>query len=65
MKIRGTAAEYIVDKKDRKKAVLLSLPHYEKLTEDLHDLAAMAERTKEKSVPLAKVMGRLKKNGGL
>ena len=65
MKTRETAAEYIVDKKGHKKAVLLSLPHYEKLMEDLHDLAAVAERKKEKAIPLRKVLGRLKKNGRL
>jgi len=36
----------------QKTGVLLSLKRYQRLMEDLHDLAVVAERRKEKSVSL-------------
>ena len=65
MIIREPAAEYIVDKKGHKKGVLLSIGQYEQLMEDLHDLAAIAERKNERSIPLIKIIKRTKKNGRL
>ena len=56
-------AQYVVDDKGRKTGVLLSLKQYEKLMEDLHDLAAIAERKNEKPIPLAELKRRLKKDG--
>jgi hypothetical protein len=40
-------AQYVVDDKGRKTAVLLSVKQYKKLLEDLHDLAVIAERKNE------------------
>jgi hypothetical protein len=45
-------AQYIVDAKGRKTGALLSLKQYEKLLEDLHDLAVVAEPKREKPLPL-------------
>lgn len=56
-------AQYVVDDKGRKTAVLLSLRQYQKLLEDLHDLAVIAERKNEKPIPLAEMKRRLKKDG--
>ncbi len=56
-------AQYIVDAKGRKTGVLLSLKEYEKLLEDLHDLAVIAERKREKPIPLEQMKRRLKKDG--
>lgn len=56
-------AQYIVDDKGRKKGVLLSVKHYEKLLEDLHDLGVVAERKNEKPIPLEEMKRRLKKDG--
>jgi len=39
--------QYVVDAEGRKLAVVLSLEQYEKLMEDLHDLAVVAERRDE------------------
>jgi len=36
--------QFLVDAKGRKTGVLLTLRRYEKLMEDLHDLAVVAER---------------------
>jgi PHD/YefM family antitoxin component YafN of YafNO toxin-antitoxin module len=37
-------AQYVIDDKGKQTAVLLSLKEYQKLIEDLHDLAVVAER---------------------
>ena len=36
--------QYVVDAKGKKLSVILSLERYERLMEDLHDLAVVAER---------------------
>ena len=56
-------AQYVVDEKGRKTGVLLSLEQYEKLLEDLHDLAVVAERKSEKPISLTEMKRRLKKDG--
>ena len=43
-------------------AVLLSLEHYEKLMEDLHDLAVVAERREEEAISLQELKRRLQKS---
>jgi PHD/YefM family antitoxin component YafN of YafNO toxin-antitoxin module len=48
MKIHEYDVQYIVDKKGHKKGILLTIEQYEKLMEDLHDLAVIAQRSKEK-----------------
>jgi len=58
-----TRARFIVDEKGRKTGVLLSLARYEKLMEDLHDLAAVAERRAEKPIALEELKRRLKQDG--
>jgi len=65
MRVHEPAAEYIVDKKGQKKGVLLSIEHYERLLEDLHDLSAVARRKNEGSIPLEEMKRRLKKHGRL
>lgn len=56
-------AQYVIDEKGKKTAVLLSLSDYEKLIEDLHDLAVVAQRKEEKPISLAELKRRLKKDG--
>jgi PHD/YefM family antitoxin component YafN of YafNO toxin-antitoxin module len=56
-------AQYVVDEKGRKTGVLLSVKQYEKLLEDLHDLAVVAERKREKTIPIEDMKRRLKKDG--
>jgi len=51
--------QFVVDAKGRKKAVLLSFDQYQKLLEDLHDLAVVAERREEKSISLSELKQRL------
>jgi PHD/YefM family antitoxin component YafN of YafNO toxin-antitoxin module len=55
--------QYVVDSKGRKTGVLLSLKRYERLLEDLHDLAVVAERRDEEPISLDELKKRLKKDG--
>ena len=56
---------FIVDAKGKKTGVLLSIKRYQKLMEDLHDLAVVAERRTEKPITAEELRKRLKKNGFL
>jgi PHD/YefM family antitoxin component YafN of YafNO toxin-antitoxin module len=55
--------QYVVDPNGKKTAVILSLKRYQELMEDLHDLAVVAERRKERTVSLDEMKRRLKKDG--
>jgi hypothetical protein len=47
--------------KAKKNGVILSLKRYQKLIEDLHDLAVIAERRSEEPIPLDEMKRWLKK----
>ncbi len=47
----------------RKKGVVLSIRRYQRLMEDLHDLAAVAERRDEPTISFEDMMRRLKRSG--
>ncbi len=55
--------QYIVDSRGRKKAVILPIKRYRQILEDLEDLAAMAERDGEPTVPWEEVKKRLRADG--
>lgn len=57
--------QFVVDAKGKKTGVILSLRKYQKLMEDLHDLAIVAERRSEESISLEEMQRRLRKNGKL
>lgn len=50
---------YVIDEKGQRVAVILPLKEYEKLQEDLHDLAVAAERRDEETISLAGLKKRL------
>lgn len=52
------AAEYVV-KNGKRTAVILPLAEYEALLEDLDDMAVIASRKDEPTIPLARVKRRL------
>jgi hypothetical protein len=54
---------YVDDEKEERKAVILPIEEHEKLNEDLHDLAVIAERKDEQTVPLDETIENLKKQG--
>jgi len=58
-------AQFVIDKKGQKTAAILPIKKYEKLMEDLHDLAIVAERKGEPTISLNKLKQALKKNGRL
>jgi len=55
--------QYVVDIKGKKLSVILSLERYERLMEDLHDLAVVAERRNEQPISFEEMKRRLKKDG--
>ena len=57
--------KFILDKKGKKKGVVLSLRRYRRLMEDLHDLAVVAERRREKPISFAELNRRLRQDGAL
>ena len=58
-----TQERYIVDETGTKSAVVLPIADYEELLEDLHDLAVIADRRDEPTVPLDELKARLKNDG--
>ena len=52
-------AQFVVNAQGRKTGVLLSLKQYQKLLEDLHDVAVIAERRDEEPIPLEEMQRRL------
>ena len=57
------AVQYLTDKDGNKTAVVLPLPDYEKLLEDLDDLAAIAERRNDELIPHEQFKAGLKQDG--
>jgi hypothetical protein len=54
---------FVIDKKGQKTAAILPIKQYEKLIEDIHDLAVVAERRDEPTIHFNKLKESLKKNG--
>ena len=57
--------QFVVDATGKKTGVILPLKRYQKLMEDLHDLAVVAERRAEEPITLEEMKRRLKKDGVL
>jgi len=55
--------QFLTNKKGRKTAVVLPINDYEKLLEDLDDLAVIAERRDEETIPHTEFKKGLKRNG--
>jgi hypothetical protein len=58
-------AQFVVNAQGKKTGVLLSLKQYQKLLEDLHDLAVIAERRDEEPISLEEMQWRLQHDGGV
>jgi DNA-binding MarR family transcriptional regulator len=52
----------VVDEKGERRAVIMPTEEHEKLIEDLHDLAVIAEQKDESTFPLDEIVEKLKKN---
>ncbi len=57
--------QFVKDKNGRKTAVILPIEEFNELLEDLSDLAAIAERRDEPTVPHGQAVAELKKDGCL
>jgi hypothetical protein len=55
--------QYLVDAAGKKTGVILPLKQYERLIEDLHDLAVVAERRNEDAISLEELKQRLEEDG--
>ena len=58
-------AQFVTDQKGEKTSVILPIAEYEALLEDLEDLAVVAERADEPTIPFDQVVANLKKDGFL
>jgi hypothetical protein len=59
----ATKVQFITDSKGEKTAAVLPLAEYEKLLEDLDDLATIADRRDEPTIPHEEFKRKLKRNG--
>ena len=57
--------QYLTDEHGDRTAVVLPISDYEKLLEDLDDLAVVAERRDETVIPHAEVLADLQRDGTL
>jgi hypothetical protein len=55
----STNARFVTDEKGEKTSVILPIAEYEALLEDLADLAVVAERANEPTVPFDQVIANL------
>jgi PHD/YefM family antitoxin component YafN of YafNO toxin-antitoxin module len=55
--------QFVVDEKGNRTGVLLPVEDYEKLLEDLHDLAVVAERREEATLTMDEIKERLSGDG--
>ncbi len=55
--------QYLTDERGERTAVLLSIAAYQKLLEDLDDLAVVAERRAEPTIPHDQFVSELKRDG--
>jgi hypothetical protein len=55
--------QYVVNDHARKTAVILPAKVYDKMLQDIHDLAIVAERRREGTISLADMKKRMKKSG--
>ena len=62
---RRSEERFITDAGGKKVGVILGYDEYQELIEDLHDLAVIAERRDEKSIPFDEFVTKLRQDGRL
>ena len=55
--------QFVVDREGKRQAVIIPLQEYQRLMEDLHDLAVVAERRDEETISLEEMKRRLRDDG--
>ncbi len=63
IKLEDLHPQYITKETGEKTAVVLPISEFEELLEDIEDLAMMAERREEPTIPHEQVIAELKKDG--
>ena len=58
--MRARREQFVVDERGKRQSVILSVSHYHRMLEDLHDLAVVAERRNEAAISLAEMKRRLR-----
>jgi hypothetical protein len=61
--MREFQEQYIVNEKGQKTAVILKIEEFEELLADLHDIAVIAERRDEATIPFEELKSKLKADG--
>ena len=59
----STAVQYLTNEKGKKTAVVMPIEDYEKLREDMDDLAVIAERRDEETISHEELKRSVKRNG--
>jgi len=55
--------QYVIDEDGKKISIVLSIDEYDKMIEDIHDLAVVSERRDEEEIEHKSVISKLKKEG--
>ncbi len=58
-----SSVQYLTNEKGERTAVVLSLADYEELMEELSDLAAIADRRSESTIPHTEFLEELRQDG--
>ena len=61
--VMSATLQYLTDDHGERTAVVLPISNYEKLLEDLEDLAVVAERRGEPTIPHEEFVSELKRDG--
>jgi len=55
--------QFVINEKGQKTGVIVPVKQYQKLIEDLHDLAVVAERREEDTISFDELKSKLSKDG--
>jgi hypothetical protein len=63
LSIKELQAQYVTNEIGKKVAVILPIEEFQELLDDIEDLAILAERREEPTIPHEKVIAKLKRDG--
>lgn len=63
LSLKELQAQYVTNEIGEKVAVILPIEEFQELLEDIEDLAVLAERREEPTIPHEEVMAKLKRDG--
>ena len=61
--VKQLKIQFVTDKTGEKTAVILPIEEFRELIEDIEDLAAVAERREEPTIPHGELLAELKRDG--